>query len=77
MAGYVEYVDKEEINKKRLHAALEELQRALVRTCSKLTTSVEVFINCEGYSTQITESDPASLKRDGVSMRNIAGYFIE
>lgn len=69
------YADKE-IDQIKLHAALESLQRCLIDVCSDLTTVVTVNVNCEGYSTKIHERSPESLKRDGISMRNIKGEFI-
>ena len=61
----------------KLRAALENLQRCLIDVCSDLTTVVTVSVNCEGYSTEIQERIPESLKREGISMRNLKGEFIE
>ena len=61
----------------RVYNALNELQRAMINSCSARTTSVKIFINCEGYHIEISERIPEGLKRDGISMRNIAGDFIK
>lgn len=61
----------------RLHAALTELHLACIDACSDLTTSVSVHINCQGYNTEVKERTPESLRKDGISMRNIKGEFIK
>lgn len=62
----------------------EQLTQALKNLCDTLQTeshdhcvSVSVFFNCEGYEIEYKARTPGSLKRDGISMRNMRGDFIK
>lgn len=60
-----------------LQKALENLREILQRECNKRTVSVCIFVNSQGCEISYTLRSPESLKRDGISMRNIKGDFIK
>lgn len=60
-----------------LTEALRHLRSVLQKECNPHTVAVEIFINSEGYDLTQKLRSPGSLKRDGISMRNIAGDFIK
>lgn len=57
--------------------AIEQLRKALIEEAGERTTSVSLFFNCEGLRIETQVTTPESLKRRGISMRNIAGDFIK
>jgi len=59
-----------------LKEAIENLRDALQNECDPHTVAVELFINSEGYEINYKLRSPGSLKRSGISMRNICGDFI-
>lgn len=61
---------------KELKEAIKNLRNVLQNECNPHTVAVEIFINSEGYEINYKLRSPGSLKRSGVSMRNICGDFI-
>ena len=59
-----------------LKEAIENLRAALQNECNPHTVAVEIFINSEGSNINYKIRSPGSLKRSGISMRNICGDFI-
>lgn len=61
----------------KIEEAVKNLRSLLQQECNPHCTDVMIFVNSEGY--QITQNlrSPGSLKRDGISMRNLKGDFIE
>lgn len=57
--------------------ALDSLRVALIKNVSPETTSVSVFINCEGATLEVKTTSAESLRERYLSMRNIAGEFIK
>lgn len=55
---------------------LKELSFLLKRDLPTETTSVTIFINCEEMRINTSQRMPRQLKKQGVSMRNIAGEWI-
>ena len=62
---------------KEISKKIEELREIFSRECYENVCAINIFINCEGSSTKITQRDPAQLKKDSISMRNIAGNWIK
>lgn len=60
----------------RLEDACEELCEAIAEAERDDCVSVTVFVNSEGYRYEGAYRSAASLKRDGISMRNIRGDWI-
>lgn len=56
---------------------LELLKPALIREFPSDTTSVTIFINCEGIEIKTRRIGANKLKKSGISMRNINGDFIK
>ena len=55
----------------------EVLIRELIqRIGTKITTSISIFINSDGYEITETNRSPESLKSNGISMRNVFREFI-
>ena len=57
--------------------AIEQLHKALIEEAGQHTTSVRLVFNCEGVRIETSVTTPESLKKRGISMRNIAGDFIK
>ncbi len=53
---------------------IDELTR---RIGTKITTSISIFINSDGYEITETNRSPESLKSDGISMRNVFREYIK
>ena len=53
---------------------IDELTR---RIGTPITTSINIFINSDGYEVTETNRSPESLKSDGISMRNVFREYIE
>ena len=53
---------------------IDELTR---RIGTPITTSINIFINSDGYEIRETNRSPESLKSFGVSMRNVFGEYIK
>lgn len=60
-----------EINEK-----LEELKEIFSREPSKNISSISIFIDYQGVKIELTQRDPVQLKKDSISMKNIAGDWI-
>jgi hypothetical protein len=60
-----------------INQKLEELKDLIVNELSDTVTFVSISITCEGSRFEFKERSAESLKRDGISMRNIKGDFIE
>ncbi len=60
-----------EINQK-----LKELKEIFSREISSNVSSINIFINYQGSKIEIQQQDPNQLKKDSVSMKNIAGEWI-
>jgi hypothetical protein len=60
-----------------LTEALKRLRDVLQNECNPHTVAVEIFINSEGYELNYKLRTPGSLKRDGISMKNICGDYIK
>lgn len=54
----------------------EELRELLVRDTPKDCVSIRVFLNSEAMSIKYETRTAASLKRSGISMRNVNGEWI-
>lgn len=63
-------------NEKKLNEKIGELIELLKQEMPPTTTSVNLFINCDGFQATITDRKPDDLKKEGISMRNIQGDFI-
>lgn len=61
----------------QLAQALKSLRDVLQQEAHQHCTSVNVFFNCEGYRVVQNARTPGSLKRDGISMRNLRGEWIK
>ena len=59
-----------------LTKVLKELRDVLQNECNPHTVAAEVFISSDGYEITYKLRSPGSLKRSGISMRNICGDFI-
>ena len=53
------------------------LLEAVKTDMSSNTTSVTIFINCEGAHFESRIKTPEQLKKSGISMRNISGEWIK
>ena len=53
---------------------IDELTR---RIGTQITTSINIFINSNGYEVTETNRSPESLKSDGISMKNVFREYIE
>ena len=60
----------------KLDAAIKNLRDVLQEEMNEHCVSVNVFFNSQGYEIDTTTRTPGSLKREGISMRNIRGEFI-
>ena len=60
-----------------IQIALSALRAALIKNVSPETTSISVFINCEGVNLEVTTTSAESLRSRYISMRNISGEFIK
>lgn len=63
-------------SKRAIVVALDNLEDVLRTHCNENVVSVNVFINCQNMETTIIERTAESLKKEGISMRNLAGNFI-
>ena len=61
----------------KLAQAINALRDVLTEESHEHCTTVSVFFNCQGYSIEYKTRTPKSLKRDGISMRNLRGDFIK
>ena len=61
----------------KIEQKLKELRDLCVFGASNETASVSFFLNSEGWNTEIQKRSADSLKRDGISMRNIKGEWIK
>jgi hypothetical protein len=57
--------------------ALKTLRDELQIDAHSHCVGVNVFFSSEGYEIEYRMRTPGSLKRDGVSMRNLRGLYIE
>lgn len=55
---------------------LEELSFLIKRDMPKETTSVTVFFNFHEMRVSFSQKTPEQLKKQGISMRNVAGEWI-
>lgn len=62
---------------KELNQKLEELKEIFSRETASNITSISVFINYQGATIKIHQVDPCQLKKDSISMKNIAGEWIK
>ena len=60
----------------QLTQALKNLYDVLQQEAHDHCVSVNVFFNCEGYRIEQGTHTPESLKRAGVSMRNLRGEWV-
>lgn len=56
---------------------IAELSDALTRHAPHDAVSFRLFVNCEEVEATLTTRTGAQLKKAGISMRNIAGDFIQ
>ena len=56
---------------------LNDLISAIKAEMPNTTTSVKIFINCEGFTFDTTCRDAEGLKRDSYTMRNLKGDWIK
>lgn len=61
---------------KEINQKLEELKEILTRETASNVSSINIFINYQGAKIEIMQIDPVQLKKDSVSMKNIAGEWI-
>ena len=59
-----------------INQKVKELKDLIASELAQTITSVSIFINCEGVEFTIKERSAESLKKSGISMRNIKGDFI-
>ena len=57
--------------------ALKHLRDILQEETAEHCVGVNVFFNSQGYELEYRTRSPDSLKRDGISMRNMRGDFIK
>lgn len=62
---------------KRINKKLEELKEVIKQELDDDVTAVKIFINAQGVDMNIYHRTPEELRREGISMRNIKGDFIE
>lgn len=60
-----------------LTSAINQVFEILKRECPRDCVSVTLFFNSQGYTIEVNNRSYESLKRDGVSMRDIRGDFIK
>lgn len=63
--------------KEKLAQALKNLRDVLQEEAHEYCVGVNVFFNSEGYEIERRTRTPGSLKRDGVSMRNLRGEWVK
>ena len=61
---------------KEINQKLEELKEIFTRETASNVSSINIFINYQGAKIEIMQIDPVQLKKDSVSMKNIAGEWI-
>ena len=61
---------------KEIISAVIELEELLKKHSDDFCTSVNIFINCEGYEIRKTYATPEQLEQNNMGMRNINGDFI-
>lgn len=60
-----------------LTKALNQLRKVLESEAQDDCVAVSVFFNAEGHEIEYRTRTNESLKRDGISMRNLRGDFIK
>ena len=60
----------------KLDEALKKVREILKNECSNEAVAVTIFFNSYGYNVEVETRSPESLKRDGISMKNLRGLFI-
>ena len=69
--------ENEEVSNGLAHFSNEDLIKELTRRIgTKITTSISIFINSDGYEITETNRSPESLKSVGISMKNVFREFI-
>jgi hypothetical protein len=61
---------------KEINQKLEELKEIFARETASNVTSINIFINYQSAKIEIIQRDSIQLKKDSVSMKNIAGEWI-
>jgi|AATN01.1.fsa_nt_gi hypothetical protein len=61
----------------QLSQALKNLRDVLQQEVHEQCTSVTVVFNCEGHTIVYNTRTPASLKHDGIRMRNLCGEWVK
>lgn len=61
----------------KISQILDHLQLILQEESPKNCVAVEIFINCTGCTIEFKTKSPEVLKRDGISMRNLRGEWVE
>ena len=69
--------DKEIANGLAPFSNAELITELTRRIGTPITTSINIFINSDGYEIRETNRSPESLKSFGVSMRNVFGEYIK
>ena len=65
------------MSSEKLAQALNALRDVLNEEAHEDCVAVRVFFNSYGYEIEYKTRTPESLKRDGISMRNLRGDFIK
>jgi len=60
-----------------IETKIGELRQVIIDSSLDTAVSFKLFINCEGADYSINHRTPEGLKREGISMRNLKGDFIE
>lgn len=61
----------------RLALAFKHLRDVLQEESHEHCVAVNVFFNSQGYEIEYRTRTPVSLRRDGVTMRNLRGEWVE
>jgi hypothetical protein len=61
---------------KEINNKIEELKEIFARETANNVSSINIFINYKETKIEIIQRDPNQLKKDSVSMKNIAGEWI-
>lgn len=61
----------------QLAQALKNLRDVLQDEAHEHCVAVRVFFNSQGYEIEHQTRTPGSLKRDGISMRNLRGDWVK
>ena len=70
------FINLIKIMTKEINQKLEELKEIFTRETANNVSSIHIFINYQGAKIEIMQIDPVQLKKDSVSMKNIAGEWI-